>query len=335
MMSFLFEPFWDRWVGSGISKSTVYELRQRVSGIEDWIEVLQSHVDVYEELAVTMLKQHLIVEAEYFYRNAAMNYNLIQWMFPHTGQDKQTWYERCKVMHRQADELASDEIIEAVIHVEGNECYGRIRAPKHPRGCIVIVNPIDASKEDFIKYEAGFARMGFVTVSFDGPGQGETYVFSQYRATRLGWELFMHEVTEFASSQYPGLPLHLFGTSFGGSWAIEGSSHPKICRAVAVSPLLEESVRIPDYFRERLAYVSEGKESLLALRTKSLGQLSPLLLVHGKQDDWVKDEAMGSFYHKIFVEKQLIEYMDERHGCYFRMDDIVKSAADWYMLGAN
>ncbi|MNJ32133.1 2,6-dihydropseudooxynicotine hydrolase [compost metagenome] len=330
MSSFLYEPFWDRWVGSGISKATVYELRQQANSIEDWIEILQCHVEVYEQLALKMLKQHLDGEAEYFYRIAAMNYSLIQWMFPHAGPEKQAWYERCQDMHRQADRLAA-ETVRAVILVEGNECYGRIRIPRHPRGCIIMVNPIDSSKEESIKYEAGFARLGFVTVSFDGPGQGETYVLNRYKATWRNWELFVHEITEYAVLQFPELPLYLFGTSFGATWAIKGGSHPGIRKVVAVSPLIEDQTRWPEYFQERLSYVIEGEENPLAFREEKMGRLSALLLIHGKQDDWVKDAAIESFYQAVPAEKRLIEYIDERHGCNFKMDDIIASAADWYM----
>ncbi|GAA0136338.1 hypothetical protein YSY43_31790 [Paenibacillus sp. YSY-4.3] len=329
-ISFVFESFWDRWLGSGLPKPTVYELRQRVNGIEDWMEVLQSHADVHEQLAIKMLKQHLISEAEYFYRNAAMNYNLIQWMFPYTGPDKQMWYERCKCMHMEADKLAADMISKAEIQVEGKKCRGRVRIPKHPRGCVIILNPIDSSKEESIKYEIGFAREGFVTVSFDGPGQGETYVFNHCLATRRGWGLFVHEVIGFAAQQFPELPLHLFGTSFGGSWAIEGGSHSKIGRVAAVSPVLGGGIWMPDYFKERMSNVIEEGENFLVLNEESIERDRPMLLIHGRKDEWVKDEAIRSFYRRITADRLLIEYPDERHGCSFRMDDIIRAVSDWY-----
>ncbi|WP_055106272.1 alpha/beta hydrolase [Paenibacillus ihumii] len=332
-ISFVSDAFWDRWLGIGLPKPVVYELRQRVTGIESWTEVLQGHAAVYEQLASKLLHQQLISEAEYFYRSAAVNYNLIQWMYPHTGRDKQLWYERCIDMHRQADGLAEDEIVEAEILVEGNKCSGRIRTPKHPRGCVIIIYPIDSSKEELIKYEIGFAREGFITISFDGPGQGETYVLNRSLATRRGWELFIHKLIELAAQQFPGLPLHLFGTSFGGSWAIEGSRHSSIGRVAAVSPVLESQGRLPDYFKERLAYVIKGEESPLELKEENIGQSGPLLLIHGQMDDWVKEEEIRSFYRRISAEKQLIEYPDERHACSSRMDDIIQAASEWYTRG--
>lgn len=328
-MGYVSESFWDRWLGSGLPKPTVYELRQRVNGIEDWMEVLHSYADMFEQLALKMQRQHLISEAEYFYRNAAMNYYLIQWMFPCTGTDKQMWYEYCRDMYLEADSLAADLISEAEIQVEGNQCRGRVRIPKHPRGCVILLNPIDSAKEESFKFETGFAREGFATVSFDGPGQGETYVFNCCLATRRGWELFVEEVIEFAAQQFPELPLHLFGTSFGGSWAIEGGSHPRIDRVAAVSPVMESGIEMPDYFKERLSYVIAEGENPLILK-ENIRHDRPTLLIHGRMDEWVRNEQIRSLYRTVTADRLLIEYPDERHGCSFRMDDIIRAASDWY-----
>ncbi|OAB40141.1 alpha/beta hydrolase [Paenibacillus glacialis] len=331
LTSFLIGGFWDRWIANGIPETTVYELRQRVNSLEDWIRILQKHADVYEQRAVCNLNQHLVEEAENFYRLAGMHYNLIQWMFPETGDQKRGWYQRCKDMHEQADRLVKDEIMNVTIQVEGNNCYGRIRVSERLKGCVIIINPIDSSKEELVKYEGYFAGMGFVTVSFDGPGQGETYAFNQYKATRQRWDLFVDAVIDFTALQFPGLHLYLFGTCLGGAWTIQGSSHPKVCRTVSVSPVIDGDTRVPDYFQERLLSIIDDSKSGLLLRMESFDYVCPILLVHGRKDTIVQGDYIYDLYTKLPMDKRLIQYVDEGHGCNYKIDAILKAAGDWYL----
>ncbi|WP_068648078.1 alpha/beta hydrolase [Paenibacillus antarcticus] len=335
LTSFLLQGFWDRWIANDIPRETVIELRHRINRLEDWIRILQKHADVYENRAVHVLNQHSVGEAVNFYRLAAMHYNLIQWVFPETGNEKREWYQRCKDMHEQADQLVEDEIMNIIIQVEGNECYGRIRVSDRPKGCVIIINPIDSSKEEVVKYEDFFAGMGFATVSFDGPGQGETYTFSHQRATRQSWDLFVNEVIEFTALQFPMLQLYLFGTCLGGAWSIQGSSHPKICRTVSVSPVIDGDTRVPEYFEERLLNIIEDSKSGLLLRMESLDYVSPILLVHGKKDTIIQHDNIYDLYTKLPIEKRLIQYVDEGHGCNYRINEILKAAGHWYLRQSN
>jgi len=334
LTSFLLEGFWDRWIANGIPRETVSELRQRINSLDDWIRILQKHADVYEKRAVHVLDldQHSVGEAANFYRLAGMHYNLIQWMFPETGDEKREWYQRCKDMHGQADQLVADEIMNVTIQVEGSRCYGRIRNSELPKGCVIIINPIDSSKEELVKYEDHFAGMGFATVSFDGPGQGETYAFNHQRATRESWDLFVNEVIDFTALQFPGLQLYLFGTCLGGAWSIQGSSHPKVCRTVSVSPVINGDTRVPDYFTERLLNIIEDSKSGLLLRVDNFDDyVSPILLVHGKKDTIIQQDNIYDLYTKLPMEKRLIQYVDEGHGCNYRIDEILNAAGDWYL----
>ncbi|WP_157756226.1 alpha/beta hydrolase [Paenibacillus crassostreae] len=334
MVGFLFPDFWDRWMTHGIQKKTVYELRQRINSLEDWITIIQKHANDYDQLAKRVLNQYLFSEAAYYYRITAMNMNLIQWIFPEIGYEKQQWYQRCKDMNQLADELEVDEIKNVIIQVERNHCYGRMRVPEQPRGCVIIVSPIDSSKEEFITFEEHFARNGFATISFDGPGQGETYIINQFKSTLHRWGLFMNEVIDFAASEFPRVPLHLFGISSGGSWAIQGSSHPKVSGAAVVSPLIDQDIKMPDYYKERLSYITDNDENTSVPNLQEFNQVSPILFFSGMKDDIAKTDRLYDLYNKLPLEKQLIEYEDEKHYCFNRMSDILDITADWYIQDA-
>ncbi|WP_141333929.1 MULTISPECIES: alpha/beta hydrolase [unclassified Paenibacillus] len=332
MTCLLFEGFWDRWIAHGIRREDVAGFQRRLTSAEAWNGILQKCAEDFAKQAIFLQAQQDRKEAEEHFRMAGLYYNLLQWLYP-TGDEKRKWFARCKELFQRADRLSEDQILEAVIDVDGNDCFGRIRVPERKQGIMVIVNPIDSSKEELFTYETDFAKLGFVTVSFDGPGQGETYVRTSFKATRLHWEKFMNQVIDYASNQYPGLPLALFGTSSGGAWAIEGSAHPKVGKAISVSPACASGVRMPDYFMERMAYILDDSAQSLLPKLDNFDNFSPILLFHGNKDVMVKDTDIYELYQKLPAGKQLIEYENEGHCCNFKLREIRKISAEWSLGG--
>jgi pimeloyl-ACP methyl ester carboxylesterase len=208
-------------------------------------------------------------------------------------------------------------------------CIGRRRIPTQPHGCLVFINPYDSSKEELFTYEQDFARCGFVTVSFDGPGQGETYTRNGFRASRAAWQLYVAQAVDYAAQHHPELPIYLFGTSSGGAWALSGGSHPKVRRIAAVSPACTNEIRLPDYFLERLAFTLEPGETNI-LPPPSRYYQRPAFLFHGKQDVMVTDKDIHELFLKLPEGRKLLAYDGEGHCCNYKLGEIRMLSADWY-----
>ncbi|MHA0856922.1 alpha/beta hydrolase [Paenibacillus sp. CMAA1364] len=331
MTSFLFQGFWDRWVANGVPQETVCELRQRINSLQDWIGILRKYADIYKQRADRLCQQDLYSEAEQLYRLAGIHYYLIQWIFPEKSDEKKKWYDTCKWMHQEADVLTEYEIKKVSIQLDHHDCYGRIRIPEQPKGCIVIINPMDSCKEESISLEAKFTRMGFIVVNFDGPGQGETYTTDQYIATQQRWDLFVNELIEYTASQYVGLSIYLFGISSGGNWAIQGNIHPKVSRTVAVNPIMCEDLRLPDYLTERLSYITDHREECGLPKLKNLNHTSPVLLIDAKTVAMFKDESMYELYNELPISPTQGPYWEEGQSYNKKIDEILAAAAHWYL----
>jgi pimeloyl-ACP methyl ester carboxylesterase len=283
--------------------------------------------------AEALHRRNLSNDAEYHYRIAGLYYNLLQWLFPSTGDEKRKWFARCKEMFKHADRLSEDHIIDVSVQIAENHCFGRIHEPIMPKGCVVIINPIDSSKEELFTYEMDFANKGFVTVSFDGPGQGETYVVNEGKATRQNWRAFVNGVIDYSAAKYPELDIYLFGTSSGAAWALEGSLHPKVSKAVAVSPACKNEMKLPDYFLERMSYWLDDLDDGFLPQPDHLSLAGPILLFHGNKDVMVKDEDIYHLFNKLRSGSRLIEYEDEGHCCNFKLAEIRGKSAMWYLEG--
>ncbi|MDB5053302.1 MAG: hypothetical protein JWM44_1352 [Bacilli bacterium] len=332
--SILFDSFWERWLVHGIEQNDLDRIRNSFTSIENWTEGWLSVAKRIESSAVQMKEQQLWREAEYMYRVASLCYNLIHWIHPDRNSEKMNWYKECIRAFQYADSVSPIETRYVHFEVENHACSGRIRVPSHPVGCIIIVNPIDSTKEELFKYEMDFNCNGFVTVSFDGPGQGETYTLNGLRGTKNRWEYFMDRLIAFAASEFSDLPIHLFGTSLGASWAIYGSCHPQITKTAAVSPAVEfERLHLPAYFLERMDLSCTLVPEKRAMPDfKSLQYRSPVLVFHGKKDQMVLSPDMYRLYERLPAGKRLVEYDEEGHCCNNRLDEIRQRALRWFKL---
>lgn len=324
----LFEGFWDRWIVHGVSYHDLAKLRHSLITKEHWFKTWSELAEDKYKKAESIEKVGLVEQAESVYRTAALYFQLNQWLIPEHGGEKLDWLMKSLQIVKEADQLTDikTEYVELVI--DENVYYGRVRVPENPLGAIIIINPIDSTKEELFSYEMDFVEKNYVVVSFDGPGQGETYTRHGLKATKLRWERFVDRMIEYTSNTFPTQDIFLFGTSSGAAWAIYGSSNEKVSKVVAVSPAFRnEEIQMPDYFMERMFAVSD--EAIIPDYPQIKLQ-KPIFLVHGKKDVMVKDEAIYSLFENLPSGKILLEYEEEGHCCNYKLPEIRTKAIEWF-----
>jgi pimeloyl-ACP methyl ester carboxylesterase/acyl carrier protein len=328
LTAFIMDGFWERWIAHGVDQDDLRSIRQSFKSLEQWNDGWTALATLRERLGDDMLKAGNTPEAQYHYRLSSLYYNLAQWIYSSRNAEKEKWYRLSQEMLIKADQL-SDIPVELVELSLNKHCIqGRIRVPLAPKGCLVILVPFDSNKEELFSYEEDFARAGYVTVCFDGPGQGDTFISSGLKATSNSWSKFVKKIINYSSERFSSLKLHLFGTSSGASWAIDGGAHPKVSKVVAVSPaILSNMDDLPIYFRERMLSFCEEEKAPLPKPDSSADK--PILLFHGKKDVMVSHESMISLVRSI-PSAELIEYEDEGHCCNFRLQEIRLRAVEWF-----
>ncbi|MUK89045.1 alpha/beta hydrolase [Ornithinibacillus sp. L9] len=329
MTARLFEGFWDRWVAHGVILSEVIYMKNTLISLKDWEATFEELALKHEEAANSYKQEGLSDKAEDSYRLSSLYYNLIQWIFPYCNQEKIKWYQKSLDMVKKADHLMDIPCEYDSITVDGVECPGRIRIPENSKGCIVMVNPIDSTKEELYSYEKQFNESGYITVIFDGPGQGETFTFNGLRATRARWEIFINLVIEYAAKKFKGYSINLFGTSYGAAWTIYGSGNSNVNKTAVVSPPVEGEAFIPNFLEDKMDHFIEGESKEVLPVYPDLDN-SSILVFHGKQDVLVRSEDMNRFFNSLPEPKNLIEYSDEGNGCNFKLTEIRDLSMKWY-----
>lgn len=329
MTARLFEGFWDRWVSHGLNISEVLAVKDKLITPQDWICTFSGLGKKHQNEAIMRQKYDFKKEAEESYRIAALYYNLVYWIFPDQCREKIYWYKKSIEVVEAADRLSLVPCVKDSININGSSYAGRVRVPENPRGCIIIINPIDSSKEELYSYENHFSGAGFITISFDGPGQGESFVINETTVLKGSWKVFVDGIIDYAASNFSSYPIHLFGTSSGASWAIYGSTNSKVDKVAAVSPPLDNSFSIPNYFGERISYIAEDPQYVLPEYINKDG-ISHLILFHGNKDLMVADKDIYSFYKSIPSPKKMIEYPNEGHCCNFELHNVRELSIKWF-----
>lgn len=332
MTARLFDGFWDRWVVHGIDFTEVQSVRASLATLAGWTDSFSQLGGKHLEEAKQLEKEGFMEQAESRYRQSALYFNLVHWIYPDRTEEKVNWYQRSQEIVDKADAIASIPCRKERIVIDGMECIGRIRVPKDPIGCIIIVNPIDSTKEELYSYEQHFIGSGFITVSFDGPGQGETFTFNGMKVTKNRWETFVQHVIDWTVDHFPTQPMHLFGTSSGATWSIFGSTHPKVEKVASVSPAVGTDNEIPGYFGERIKFIAEPGESTHVIPSlKDVDRYQSILLFHGNKDVMVPDESMHQFYESLPSPKRLVEYPEEGHCCNYKLEEVRELSMKWFI----
>jgi len=327
----LFDGFWDRWIVHGVEKEDLVTIRSTISTKKEWIYSWESLANQKVLEARELVENKRVREAELKYRTAGLYYQLLQWLLPEANDEKIYWLNLSMRNFHEADRLSSRKTTYDMLHIDDELYFGRIRVPANPKGVVLIINPLDSAKEELFSYELDFLEKGFVTVSFDGPGQGQTYAYMGIKGTKNRYEKFIDSIIDYAVQHFSNLPVYLFGTSSGAAWALYGSCNPHVKKVVAVSPAFpSRKITLPDYFMERTIYVLEELNALPDF--DSLDFNKPVLLVHGKQDVMVSDEEIHQLYQRLPKgERFYLEYEDEGHCCNYKLPEIRQYATLWFL----
>lgn len=327
----LIDGFWERWLAHGVDADDLAKIRHTFNDLECWVEGWSRLARQKQMLAEQLERKRELANAEMMHRSAGLYFYLVQWIYPDVSTEKQGWFERCSASFQQADTLSPVPVQYTNLKIDGHPCFGRVRIPNHPKACMVIINPFDSSKEELFRYEMDFVHAGMATVSFDGPGQGETFVASGFKGTLQRWDHFLDRVIEEAAGICLDIPICLFGTSSGASWALLKSNHPHIDKAVAVSPAVSLGIEVPAYFQDRINQAWEGKDHSSPLLEEFSGSV-PVLLFHGKRDVLVATDDIYQLMKRL-PQGKLIEYENEGHCCNFKLEEIRRITVKWLLQG--
>ncbi len=331
-----------RFVANGVPLTDFQEVTAGISRWADWCRAWCARAAVHEEIGRTALAAGYYLSAGQHLTTAAVCYHFAKFVFVLDVDEMRAAHMKAVECRKLALPHLRPVGEYVRIPFAGKSFAGVLRRPAGAARppVVIMCMGLDSAKEEMDSYEALFLARGLATLSFDGPGQGESeYDF----AIRGDYEVAVKAVVDWVAQRNDvnEEKIGLWGVSLGGYYAPRAAAFEKRVKAcIALSgpydmgsawDMLPELTR--ETFRTR-AHCETQDEARKVAATLSLAGVArnitcPLYIVTGKLDrvvPWQDAERLAS-EAKGPVELVIIE--DGNHVANNRVYKYRTQSADW------
>lgn len=231
------QPFWARWLASGVRDDVIFRFLDGLGSIDGWATAATQVMA--EETASFEASQSGMSERERIIALRELSYlaNMAQWGSLPITEERRALYRQCRDHYLAAETTAYPGTFERVdVPFNGMRLHANVHVPTtaaSPAPLIVIIHGVDGCKEEFLSTELALRDAGFAVAGFDGPGQGETLLldgvtwvpdFSQSVSALLD--------TVATNAAIDVNRVGVLGISVGGLWALQAAADDARIRAV-------------------------------------------------------------------------------------------------------
>ena len=286
-----------RFVAGGVPAADFVEVTRGIDRWRDWCSAWSAQAAIHEGIGRRALADGFTLSAGHHLTTAAACYHFGKFLFCE-------YPDELKAAHMKAVECRTlalphlDPPGERIrIPYEGKHLFANLRRPRHAKRppVVILIPGLDSTKEEFHYSEQLFLERGMATLSFDGPGQGESeYDFP----IRHDYEVPCGVVIDCvqAREDLDGARTGLYGVSLGGYYVARVAAHEKrVIAAIAnggaysVQPNFDQR---PDALKEAYrmrthsATVTQAREKVSAFDLEGIAQniTCPMFIVGGKED---------------------------------------------------
>jgi pimeloyl-ACP methyl ester carboxylesterase len=316
-----------RMLSQGIDYNDFLRTNSKIERWEEWLGAWSENAELHLRLAKEAEEEGRLLTAGEAYVRAALSFHFAKYVWVLDGERNREATERAREAIYNAHRLLdpSAERIEAPL--DGAKVIANLRRPPGAeRPPVVIMIPgLDSTKEEFFNFEDVFIRRGLVTLSLDGPGQGE----GGFEASiRHDYEAAVAAILD-AIADRDDLDLDRVGAagvSLGGYYAPRAAAFEPRLRAVTgvagpynFGELWDD---LPMLTREAFVYYSrsadeeQGRERALKLDLAGVAEKieQPQLVITGKLDRLIPWESTKRIADES-PNAELVVYEEGNHVC--------------------
>ncbi|MEO7727648.1 MAG: alpha/beta fold hydrolase [Burkholderiales bacterium] len=338
-----------RFVTNGVPLTDFQEVTAGIARWPEWCAAWCARAAVHEGTGRQALADGFNLSAAQHLTTAAVCYHFAKFVFVAD-------VDQMRAAHMKAVEcrrLALPHLRPAgeYVHIpfHGQSFAGILRKPagiaRPP--LVVMCMGLDSAKEEMDSYESMFLARGLATLSFDGPGQGE----SEYAIPIRGdYEVAVAAVIDWVErrTDLSGENTGLWGVSLGGYYAPRAAAFEKRVKAcIALSGAYDMGAAwdgLPELTRETFrtrAHCASQDAARAVAATLSLAGVAdkitcPLYIVTGKLDRVVPWQDAERLAREARGPVELVVIEDGNHVANNRAYKYRAQSADWMaaQLGA-
>ena len=336
-------PAWAKlqFTSHGITPAQLDFVLGRVHGLESWVDEWESLGRALEQGGFDALAMGKPSDAAVRFLNASAAYNFSQYVVFLDPARKKLLHASCVRTYAQASPLFDVPATPFEAPFRNRLIKGCLRVPpgEGPRPVVVLFNGTNAVKEELHWWSDCFLQRGIATITFDGPGLGETFHRLSYvgEPRPVGVAIMNH--IESLPELDPDAVAYL-GLSLGGYCAIRMAAHdPRVRAVAAVSPPFSADV----YWDVTLASMRRELAALYQMEESEMGRHihritleqtmptfdRPLMLAGGGHDMITPGEESQRIYDAAHCERELVFYPRGAHECFNVLSDLRPRMVGW------
>lgn len=228
------QPFWNRWLASGVEPEIIFEFLDEVGTIDNWAGTAQAVVGHKEQAFLAKrdrLDQAALV-AEL--RQLSYLFHMAQWGCLPLNDQRRDLYRKARDYYSEAETLAFGPAFRRIeIEWAGRVLHANLHRQPHNAPLVILVHGIDGCKEEHLATELALHEAGFSTLVCDGPGQGEALMLNGIAWTP-DFPRFLSAAIDAAAREngVDGSRVGFLGISIGGMWCIDAASRDPRVKAI-------------------------------------------------------------------------------------------------------
>jgi acetolactate synthase-1/2/3 large subunit len=331
-----------RFLANGLDALQVQQVLAGIERWDQWATAWAASAQQWEERAAAALEAgHPVTAGEHFQR-AALTLQFAQFVLTEDLDARARIHGRQADLYRTAAPLLRPPAEPVSIPYDGITLPGYLRRPpdRPDPGLVILVPGLESTKEQLSTYEPYFLNRGMATLSFEGPGQGETWYHrafsdSDYQdalAALLGFVGTLDEIDRRC--------IGVVGTSFGGYLALKSARAMPGLKCVVdiagpfdlsgfdqLQPVIQTGfahlVKAPD------PAAAKTRVSDVTLAGALEGLDVPVLVVHGAQDTVIPPGEALRIVDALGARAELWLEPTGNHACNNLYAVMRPAVADW------
>ncbi len=332
-----------RFLGAGVDYFELRELLGRIDRWDIWCREWSAKAASHEQLGHDAVAARRFVTAGQAFGRAAAYYHFAGFRFYQDMAQKQQADRKAWECYRLAAPHLKPPAERIAVPFKGTTLVGYLRVPagvpKAP--CIVIIPGMDSRKEEMRGLEDEFLLRGLATVTYDGPGQGETWenvkmVHDDEKAAIAIVDLLVKR-PEIDPDR-----IGVYGWAMGGYFAPRAAATDPRIRACVSMPVrygLEAWDELGPMQTDAYCYLFGGVSFEEGRRIGALFSLEgflprlkcPYLVVHGDKGDTVDRGVAEKAVKEAGGPVKLVVYPDGDHLCINVRHKSWPMMMDWFV----
>lgn len=334
-------PYALRYLAEGVPYGEWLQIRDSIARFDDWCAGWSAFGRAAEAQAARALERGLMRTAAADLSRATLCYCFGQLLFWHAPEEKRAAYENCARVWRQAAPCLDPPQQPVEIPFRGITMNGYLRLPRGVSRppCVILLGGLDSAKEEMQVISDLCVARGLATLSFDGPGQGETFF-----KMKLGPDFVesIFAVLDFLGTRPDIDPdrVGIIGRSLGGYYAPRAAAldkRIKACAAWGAMFHLRNWRTLPALTAAGFAYTTGSRtieDARAYIESIDLSDVAeqiacPLLIVHGGTDAITPTENMTLMRDRARGPVDVLFWEDSGHCVHDRAHIVRPGMADF------